>query len=160
MVGNAPMLPETGNVLVTFGHVLYENGVPPDPIAPNAAIVRIKEVTHQANPSVVFDLELADPNNTNTNSVGYMVYRSHRIPDLYSHLANPVANLTIQFQTGQPVLEFSADPVLTYIVEESDDLVNWNEIGAASPDDANGDFSFQDQGSNALMARYYRVLTQ
>jgi arylsulfate sulfotransferase len=82
-LGNASWLPQTGNVLVTFGCVSYENGVHPDPIAPNASIARIKEVTHEANPSVVFDLELCDPNNTNRNSLGYEVYRSYRIPDLY-----------------------------------------------------------------------------
>jgi hypothetical protein len=159
-LGNAAWLPQTGNVLVDFGYVSYENGAHPDPIATNATIVRIKEVTHQPNPSVVFDLELSDPNNTNTNSAGYYLYRSHRIPDLYSHPANPVANLTVQIQAGEIVLEFTADPALTYVVQGSYDLVNWNEIGMASPDDANGDFSFQDEDSDAHSTRFYRVLTQ
>jgi hypothetical protein len=69
--------------LVTFGFISYENGAHPDPIAPSATIARIKEVTHEANPSVVFDLELSDPNNTDRKSKGYEVYRSYRIPDLY-----------------------------------------------------------------------------
>jgi hypothetical protein len=159
-LGNAAWLPQTGNVLVDFGYVSYENGAHPDPIATNATIVRIKEVTHQPNPSVVFDLELSDPNNTNTNSAGYYLYRSHRIPDLYSHPANPVANLTVQIHAGEIVLEFTADPALTYVVQGSYDLVNWNEIGMASPDDANGDFSFQDEDSDAHSTRFYRVLTQ
>jgi arylsulfate sulfotransferase len=160
-LGNAPMLPQTGNVLVTFGLVSYENGAHPEPIATNATIVRIKEVTHQLNPSVVFDLELSDPsNNANTNSAGFYVYRSHRIPDLYSHLANPVANLTVQIQEAQAVLQFTADPALTYVVQSSDDLVNWDEIGVASPDDANGDFSFQDEDTDAFSVHFYRVLTQ
>jgi arylsulfate sulfotransferase len=83
-LGNASWLPQTSNVLVTFGFISYENGARPDPIATDATIARIKEVTHEANPSVVFDLELSDPNNTNSESKGYRVYRSYRIPDLYS----------------------------------------------------------------------------
>jgi hypothetical protein len=159
-LGNAAWLPKTSNVLVTFGYVSYENGAHPDPIATNATIIRIKEVTHQPDPSVVFDLELSDPSNTNTNSLGYMVYRSHRIPDLYGHLPNPVANLTVQLQAGQVVLEFTADPVLTYEVQVSDDLVNWEKIGMATPDDASGDFSFQDESGGVPSAQFYRVLTQ
>jgi arylsulfate sulfotransferase len=94
-LGNASWLPQTGNVLVTFGCVTYENGAHPDPVAPNATIARIKEVTHEANPSVVFDLELSDPDNTNSKSQGYEVYRSYRIPDLYSHPTNPVAGPSV-----------------------------------------------------------------
>jgi arylsulfate sulfotransferase len=82
-LGNASWLPQTGNVLVTFGSVSFENGAHPDAIAPNATITRIKEVTHDSNPSVVFDLELTYPNNTDSNSKGCQVYRSYRIPDLY-----------------------------------------------------------------------------
>jgi arylsulfate sulfotransferase len=95
-LGNASWLPQTSNVLVTFGCVSYENGAHPYPIAPNASIARIKEVTHEVNPSVVFDLELSNPNNTDSKSQGYEVYRSYRIPDLYGHPTNPVA--------GPPVL--------------------------------------------------------
>ena len=51
-LGNTDWLPQTSNVLVTFGYVSYENGAHPDPIATNATIVRIKEVTHQPTPSV------------------------------------------------------------------------------------------------------------
>jgi hypothetical protein len=159
-LGNAAWLPITGNVLITFGFVSYENGMHPDPIATNATIVRIKEVTHQADPTVVFDLQLSDPANTKTNSTGFYVYRSHRIPDLYSHLPVPVANLTVQAESGQPLLEFTADPVRTYVIQSSPDLANWSQIGIASPDDTNGDFSFQQPGSNTLSAHFYRVLTQ
>jgi hypothetical protein len=82
-LGNAEWLPQTSNVLVTFGCITYENGAHPEPNAPRAPIARIKEVTHEVNPSVVFDLELSDPLNTNSKSEGYRVYRSYRIPDLY-----------------------------------------------------------------------------
>jgi hypothetical protein len=94
-LGNASWLPQTSNVLVTFGCVSYENGAHPDPIAPNASIARIKEVTHDVNPSVVFDLELSNPNNTDSKSQGYEVYRSYRIPDLYSHPTNSVAGRSV-----------------------------------------------------------------
>jgi hypothetical protein len=81
-VGNASWLPQTSNVLVTFGCITYENGAHPDPVSTNASIVRIKEVTHEANPSVVFDLEISNPNETDSQSKGCRVYRSYRIPDL------------------------------------------------------------------------------
>jgi arylsulfate sulfotransferase len=159
-VGNASWLPQTSNVLVTFGYVSYENGAPPDPIATNATVVRLKEVTHDPVPTVVFDLEMSDPFNTNPNSTGYMVYRSHRIPDLYPHLPVPVANLTAQIQPDTTLLQFTADPVRTYVVQSSPDLVNWNDIGEASADDEDGDFSYQDEYDIGLAAQFYRVLTQ
>ncbi len=159
-LGNASWLPQTSNVLVTFGYVSYENGAHPDPVAPLATIARIKEVTHHSNPSVVFDLELSDPANTNVNSGGFSVYRSHGIPDLYSHLAVPVADLTVQSQAGHALLRFSADSTRSYVVQASSDLVNWTEIGMASQDDPTGDFSFQDQARGTLPIQFYRVLTQ
>ena len=159
-LGNATMLPQTGNVLMTFGYVSYENGEHPDPIAPNATIVHLKEVTHQPDPSVVFDLEVSDPGNTNADSLGYTVYRSYRIPDLYSHQAVPVANLIVRSESGLPTLQFTADPARTYVVQASSDLVNWSMIGTASPDDETGDFSYQDQAGSGSSARFYRVITQ
>jgi hypothetical protein len=159
-LGNASWLPKTSNVLVTFGFISYENGANTDPLATNATVVRLKEVTHTANPTVVFDLKISNPENTNTNSAGYEVYRSHRIPDLYSHLAVPVPNLTVQNQGGQPLLEFTADPVRTYVVQVSEDMINWTAIGQALPDDTNGDFSFQEASADQISAHFYRVLTQ
>jgi hypothetical protein len=46
--------------------------------------------------TVVFDFELFDVNNTNSDYGGYTVYRTYRIPHLYGHLPAPVADLTIQ----------------------------------------------------------------
>jgi arylsulfate sulfotransferase len=158
-LGDAPELPKTGNVLINYGLVTYENGAHPDPIATNASIVRIKEVTHEINPSVVFDLKLWNPGNTNANSAGFYVYRSHRIPDLYSHLAVPVPNLTVQLQAGQAALQFTADPARTYIVQVSDDLMLWQEIGIAMPDDSDGDFSFLDIKPDTAATHFYRVIT-
>jgi arylsulfate sulfotransferase len=160
-LGNAPMLPQTGNVLVNFGAVGYENGAPVSSHSTNSAtMVRIKEVTHEANPSVVFDLEIFDPSNTNANYAGCEVYRSYRIPDLYAHPAVPVPDLTIQIQGGLPLLQFTADPMLNYVVQASSDLINWSEIGLPLADDDTGDFSFIDNASDGLSTRYYRLVTQ
>jgi arylsulfate sulfotransferase len=159
-LGNATLLPKTSNVLVNFGFIVLDNGAPPNQFAPNATAVRIREVTHQANPTVVFDLELADTGNTSTNYLGYEVYRSYRIPDLYSHPASPVAGLTVQLAAGTPFLQFTADPARSYVVQSSSDLIHWQVIGSALPDDGSGDFSFQDAGGDGNSAEFYRVLTQ
>jgi len=159
-VGNASWLPSQGNVLVTFGYVLYENGLPPNPFAPSATMVRIKEVTHNPEPAVVFDLQVFDSGNTNRFYTGGLVYRSYRIPDLYSHQPKPVADLSLHLDSNQPLLQFSADPTYTYVVEASDDLNQWQAIGTALPDDNNGDFSFYDEDTTSHSARFYRVVTQ
>jgi hypothetical protein len=160
-VGNATWLPQTGNVLVDFGYVSYENGASPEPLAPNATVAHLKEVTHQAEPQVVFDLALVDPaNNVNTNSAGYLVYRSHHIPDLYGHPASPVANLIVQIEEGQSTLQFTADPLRNYMVQASEDLIHWNVLGTATPEDEDGDFYFIDDNGNSLAAEFYRVLTE
>jgi hypothetical protein len=82
-VGNADWLPHSGNVLITFGYMLYENGRLPNPNAPYATGLRIKEVTHDANPEVVFDFACFDYATTSQGYFGTLGYRSHRIPDLY-----------------------------------------------------------------------------
>ena len=159
-IGSAFWLPQQGNVLVTFGFVLYENGAPPSATAPNATMVRIKEVTHDSNPQVVFDLQVFDPNNTDPGYLGCFVYRSYRIPDLYAHPATPVTDLTIRYDGASPVVQFSGDTARSFQVEVSDDLVNWLGIGAASPDDESGDFSFVDKRSNSSSRQFYRIATQ
>jgi hypothetical protein len=82
-VGNAEWLPQRGNVLITFGYTLYDNGVHPSPFSPLAVMTRIKEVTHEADPQVVFDLAFFDYTNRSAGYRGTGSYRSHRIPDLY-----------------------------------------------------------------------------
>jgi len=103
-------------------------------------MVRLKEVTHEANPNVVFDLEFFDPDNTNADYGGYQIYRSRRVPDLYGHPAVPVPALTLQMQSGQPLLQFTQIRVFIP-VQVSTNLVNWRDLGAAEADDANGEFS-------------------
>jgi len=158
-VGDADWLAGRSNVLVTFGNISYIKGVPPSAYTTIAAMVRIKEVTHDPIPEVVFDLALFDYDNTNGTYRGCFAYRSDRIPDLYSVLPQPVGDLTVTFTNGQSHLEFSGDEAKTYGVEASTNLVNWERIGVADPT-GSGTFDFQDEQSDELPARYYRVITQ
>jgi hypothetical protein len=160
LLGNATELPQTGNVLVTFGAVSYENGQLVSAHSTNATMVRLKEVTHDANPTVVFDLEMFDSANTSSKYAGYEVYRSYRIPDLYGHPAAPVRDLTLQYQPGAALVQFTADPARNYAVQSSPDLVNWTDLGVANPDDADGDFTFEDDSNQGATVQYYRVVTQ
>jgi hypothetical protein len=159
IVGNADWLPQKGNVLVTFGSVLYENGLSPSRVAPGATMARIKEVTHAQTPEVVFDLAFFDFGNTNPAYTGCLVYRSHRVPDLYSTLPAPVEDLAVQLADGVALLQFSANPARHYTIQRSADLLQWSAIGAAT-DTGNGDFEFEDVLPPAEPVRYYRVLTQ
>jgi len=159
-LGSVEWLPHTSNVLVDFGNISFENGVAPAPAQPSASEVRIKEVTHDSKPEVVFDLKLSDPNTSNANSPGVIVYRAHLVPDIYTHPPESVATLTMQQMSNQLVLQFTADPVRSYVVQSSPDLANWSGIGMATPDDTNGDFSFTDTGITNHSSQFYRVLTQ
>ncbi len=159
IIGDADWLTNSGNVLVTFGYVTYVNGLLPNPWAPNATMVRIKEVTHDPIPEVVFDLAFFDSNTTDPNYKGYFCYRSDRVSDLYPHLPQPVVDLSIQYQAGVPFLTFSADPVRSYMVQASEDLVQWADLGPASLDET-GYFVFADSAATDFGARYYRVETQ
>ncbi len=159
IIGDADWLTNSGNVLVTFGYVTYVNGLLPNPWAPSATMVRIKEVTHDPIPEVVFDLSFFDYNTTNPNYKGYFCYRSDRISDLYPHLPQPVVDLSIQYQAGVPFLTFSADPVRSYTVQASEDMVQWADLGPASLDET-GYFVFADSAATDFGARYYRVVTQ
>jgi arylsulfate sulfotransferase len=160
IICDADWLPQRQNMLVTYGYVTFINGVRPSAYSANATMVRIKELTHDPVPEVVFDLSLFDYSNTAVNYLGYYCYRSDRIPDLYPHPAKPVANLVVSVTNQTPCLEFSADPVRTYVVEASTDLVNWAPIGAAGEAGGAGDFVFDDLAAGQYSARYYRVATQ
>ena len=158
-VGNAERLPQTGNVLVDFGYVIYINGQRPSSYSPGATMFRIQEVTHDASPEVVFDLEFFDSSNTKSNYNGYFAYRAHRIPDLYSTQPQPVTDLALVMESGTATLEFTGDPNRTYLVEGSSDLSTWTELGSASGDEQ-GNFSFGDGITSYTAARYFRVRSQ
>lgn len=158
IVGSTRWLPKTRDVLVTYGFITYVNGAPPNPNAPSATAARIIEYTHDPVPQVVFDLSFYDTN-ANPNSQGVLVYRSDRIPDLYGHLAEPVPDLVVSDGNGIPLLEFSADPTYSYLVQASTDLTNWTTIGTAVQEDGVGDYDFEDLYANQFAARFYRVVT-
>jgi len=158
-VGDANWLPQTGNILITFGSISYVNGVHPSLFATNATMARIKEVTHDPVPEVVFDLAVFDYANTSPAYRGNWVYRSDRIPDLYPHPALPVTDLTLTFQNGATDLEFSADAMRTYLIEASTDLLQWQEMGHAVMD-ANGVFQFSAYPTGQPSTLFYRVVTE
>lgn len=160
ILGKTQWLPQTRNVLVTYGYVNYVNGVHPSPHSPIATMVRLIEYTHDPVPQVVFDVSLFDYNNTNVTYQGEFCYRALRIPHLYPHPADPVANLTISFENQIPVLEFSADPAWNYIVQASTDGVSWTTIGTPVPSGGVGSYSFRDLNTNQFATRFYRVITQ
>ncbi len=158
--GSVEPEPKTGNVLIDFAAISYVDGAPPSTNGPAAYMTRITEVTHDSVPQVVFDLALSLYSNTNTTYKDVSTYRAHRIPDLYTHPALPVADLSVRWQGGMPHLDFSADDALTYNVQSSSNLLNWQTIGVAVEDDPPaGNFSFADPASDPS-ARYYRVVTQ
>jgi len=158
-LGGAEWQTNTGNVLVNFGYVSYDNHLPPSPASPGALMVRIQEVTHDPNPQVVFDLSIFDYSNLSSNYLGNWVYRSHRVPDLYAHPAMPVTDLTISYDGEAAHLEFSADPARTYVIEASTDLQQWTQLGTAEPWER-GSYDFYDTDSKNAAGRFYRVLTK
>ena len=144
--------------MVTFGSITYVDGVHPSRFAPNATMARIKEVTHDPVPEVVFDLAVFDYTNTSSSYRGNWVYRSTRIPHLYAHPAMPVSDLAVRDDHGIPCLEFCADTNRTYFVESSTDLVHWEEIGEALSDES-GEFEFEDKDAEEP-TRFYRIVTK
>jgi hypothetical protein len=157
--GDVEWLPKTEHVLVDFSAVSYINGQHPSAAAPNATEARIQEVTHDANPEVVWDISIFDPTNMSTNYTGNWVYRARRIADIYPHPAMAVTDLSITVNGPTAHLMFSGDPVRTYTIEASDNLEEWTEIGTAEVE-PNGlgefyDSSFEGTGGG----RFYRVVT-
>ncbi len=159
-VGRVQWLPQTRNVLVDFGAVTYVNGIHPSPYAPTATMVRIIEYTHTPVPEVVFDVSFFDDNNNSSHYGGTFCYRAYQIPDLYSHPAEAVADLVVRDDNQIPLLEFSADPTRSYLIQASTDLANWTTIGTPLQEGGAGDYDFADLDANQFMTRFYRVVTQ
>jgi hypothetical protein len=122
-------------------------------------MIRIQEVTHDTIPDVVFDLAVSMYAKTNTTFKDTYAYRANRIPDLYSTQARAVEDLRVTYDTAEPLLQFSADPTKTYVIEASEDLQAWQQIGDATPL-GNGLFEFTDTNAANYPARYYRVVTE
>ena len=159
VMGDAEWLPQRQNVLVTYAYITYLNGVHPSASAPNATMARIRELTHDPVPEVVFDVSFFDYTNKSPSYAGYYIYRSHRIPDLYAHPVEPVTDLMISQENPTPRLEFSADPALSYVIQASTDLTHWTTIGTPVQEGGLGDFDFEDLTANQFTARFYRVVT-
>ncbi len=160
IVGRVQWLPQTRNVFAAYGYVNYVNGVHPDPYAPNATMVRLIEYTHDPIPQVVFDLSFFNYGDSKVGYLGYTCYRAYQIPDLYGHPAEPVTDLAIGQENQIPVLEFSADPALNYVVQASTDLTHWTTVGTPFQDGDSGDYDFEDLYSSQFTTRFYRVVTQ
>jgi hypothetical protein len=157
--GNAEPLPKTGNVLIDFPAVSYVNGSAPSSFGPTATMARIKEVTHDAQAQVAFDLAITMYDNDSVLFKDCTVYRCHRIPDLYGHPPNPVADLTATYNNRTAHLQFSADDARSYVLEGSADLVDWVELGVPVEDPTSpGDFTFE--APSVLPTRFYRVVTK
>jgi hypothetical protein len=81
-IGDADWLPKTGNAFITFGGIAHLEGVPTDAANTSTKLsARLIEVTRTAEPEVVWDLSIADDDESST--VGWRVYRSERLPSLY-----------------------------------------------------------------------------
>ncbi|HEY1790969.1 MAG TPA: aryl-sulfate sulfotransferase [Verrucomicrobiae bacterium] len=160
VVGKAQWLPQTRDVLVTYGYVQWVNGLSPNPKDTDGSMPRIKEYTHDPIPQVVFDLAMWNYTNTSSTYIGNLVYRATRIPHLYPHPLVPVPNLVINLQNQIPVLTFSADPTYTYSIQQSTDLKNWTIIGTALKSGSAGDYFYFDLDANDKAMRYYRVMAQ
>jgi arylsulfate sulfotransferase len=158
-VGNADWLPKTGNVLVNFGNASYVNHSSPSANSPKATMARVKEVTHDEDPEVVFDLAIFDYSNLTSSYLGAWDYRSRRVPDLYGHPVLPVTDLNVSINAGAANLEFSGDPVRTYAIEFSTDFENWTEIGRAALGEEDI-FNFADATGSENDSRFYRVVTK
>ena len=79
-LGDADWLPETSNVLITYGGMCLINNIPSDNLAGCNTQARIVEADRLGTAGRVFDLSVQDTDPTTT---GYRVYRSERIPSLY-----------------------------------------------------------------------------
>jgi hypothetical protein len=102
-VGDADWLPQTGNVLMTFGAVSWTGGVPASSLGLGLLHIRIVEASDHAIPETVFDMQLYDP-------AGLIQgYRSQRIPGLYPQeyvkQPNGVGDTLMAIQ-GSPSIEF------------------------------------------------------
>lgn len=157
IMGNADWLPQRRNVLATFAWITYVNGVCQG--SNGVTMARIIEYTHDPVPQVVWDLSLWNYDGPRPKNGGFYVYRSHRIPDLYAHPAEPVANVILALQDQTASLKFSADPTFSYEIQASSDLQNWRTIGYAEEEDDAGDFDFDDLSATEFADRFYRVVT-
>jgi arylsulfate sulfotransferase len=80
MVGDADVLPQTGNVLITFGGLTYIDGKPVDTEEEHSYAAHIIEVTHDAKQETLFDVFIDDGID---GEGGWSVARATRFSSLY-----------------------------------------------------------------------------
>ena len=160
IVGKAQWLPQTRDILVTYGYIHNVNYIPPNPNNPDGTMVRIEEYTHDPIPQVVFDVSFWNYGNTSPANLGYFCYRAIRIPDFYPHPVAPVACLCMSEANHIPQVEFSADPMNSYVIQASTNLINWTTIGTPVGSGDPGEYLFKDLNANKYSTRFYRVISQ
>ena len=77
-LGDADWLPQTGNVLITYGGLVSDAEGRPSVEGERHNWVRIVEVTHETPAQTVFELFIDDE-----RPAGWSVYRAERLPSLY-----------------------------------------------------------------------------
>lgn len=81
-IGDADYLPNTGNILITFGGVsLDEEGMATDNIGTSDLSARIIEVTHDSPAEKVLDILISDKQPA--TGKGWITYRSQKLTELY-----------------------------------------------------------------------------
>ena len=168
VVGKAQWLPQTRDILTTYGYVQFVNGVAPNPADTDGSMARIREFTHDPIPQIVFDLAFWNYAGLKAGYAGNLIYRATRIPDIYTHPLEPVAALAINEDNGIPLLTFAADPTYTYSIQESTDLINWTTLGTALQSGNDGSYYYFDLEvggeasgvGNNTTCRFYRVAAQ
>jgi arylsulfate sulfotransferase len=155
--GDAEWMNSTSNILITYADTEFVNNARPSPYSTNAHLVRIQEVTRDADPEIVFDFELFDYSNKTTTYKGNAAYRSYRIRDLYA--TRPVNDLAVRVdENGLASLHFTGDDARQYLIQASTDLRQWDNL-ATVQSDGDGNVDFDDEFSTGMDYRYYRVQT-
>lgn len=80
-IGGAVLMPQTGNVLITYGGITKDtNGVPSDNLLSCKTSARIIEVTGTQTAEKLLDISIEDKN---TGNNGWRIYRSLKLKSLY-----------------------------------------------------------------------------
>jgi hypothetical protein len=79
-LGDANLLPQTDNVLITFAGICKVDGVFSDSVRTCSTSIRVIEVSRVDNDRVVFDVLIEEPDPAH---MGWRSYRSERLPSLY-----------------------------------------------------------------------------
>ena len=64
-----------------------------------------------------------------------------------------------RLQGQMPVVQFSADPTHSYLIQSSTDLLHWTTIGAPVQEAGTGDYDFTDTNAGESTCNFYRIVT-